>query len=267
MKTLLIPTDFSKNADHAARYGLSTAQKTNATVILLNSYELPYADTVMTTSLLEVMRKNSNEQLEALKKKYNAEFPDVDIDIMSSMNNSIRAIKTHAERLQVDLVVMGTKGATGLQEVLIGSTTASVLSGNVCPVLAIPQNAEMSSMEHAAFFIDGRIGKNDGRALAFLSSFLTVMGASLNVVHVYDEVEEIIEEPALLNEHLTTPYTFGNVYATEVEEGIAKYIDEHDIHLAVMLKRKYTFIERLFHRSQTASMANHSHIPLLAIQE
>ena len=103
MKTLLIPTDFSKNADHAARYGLSIAQKTNATVILLNSYELPYADTVMTTSLLEVMRKNSNEQLEALKKKYNAEFPDVDIDIMSSMNNSIRAIKTHAERLQVRL--------------------------------------------------------------------------------------------------------------------------------------------------------------------
>ena len=93
------------------------------------------------------------------------------------------------------------------------------------------------------------------------------MGASLNVVHVYDEVEEIIEEPALLKEYLTTPYTFGNVYATEVEEGIAKYIDEHDIHLAVMLKRKYTFIERLFHRSQTASMANHSHIPLLAIQE
>jgi len=267
MKTLLIPTDFSKNADHAAHFGLALAQKTKARVVLLNSYELPYADTVMTTSLLEVMRKNSNEQLEALKKKYNEAYPEIEIDVMSSMNNSIRAIKTHAERLGVDLVVMGTKGATGLQEVLIGSTTASVLSGNVCPVLAIPQDAKLETIEHAAFFIDGRIGKNDGKALDFLSAFLGVIDATLNVVHVYGDVEEIIEEPELLGKHLTRPYTFGNVYAPEVEEGMAKYIDEHDIQLAVMLKRKYTFIERLFHRSQTASMANHSHIPLLAIQE
>lgn len=267
MKTIIFPTDFSKNAENAMNFAIELANRNGAHLILLNSYELPYADTVMTTSLIEVMRKNSEEQLEELKNDIHKRFPDLDITYHSSMNNPIRAIKNHARKYNADLVVMGTKGASGIQEVLIGSTTASVLSGNVCPVLAIPHKAHLKEMNKAVFFVDGRVEKSDKEALKFLSEFIRLVNAKLEIIHVYDKEGGDIEQPAILKENLDIDFMFANIKADDIEEGMSDYMSESNGDLAVMIKRKYTFIERLFHKSQTTSMAYHSRVPMLAIQE
>ena len=69
MNTILFPTDFSTNANNALDFAVNLALKTNSKLVLMNSYELPYSDTVMTTTLIDVMRKNSEEQLEEEKEQ------------------------------------------------------------------------------------------------------------------------------------------------------------------------------------------------------
>ncbi|HVX51620.1 MAG TPA: universal stress protein, partial [Chitinophagaceae bacterium] len=150
MKTILVPTDFSKNAMCALRYAIRLAAVTNADIYVLHCFQ--YSSYKHLVSESETQRKliieqTGKEQLLKLQKHVYKAYKSAGLPVSTAtrlqaefnpfvVEESIRV----AKKIHAGLIVMGTHGATGIQKVLFGSNTANMVAKSPLPVLAIPGN-------------------------------------------------------------------------------------------------------------------------------
>lgn len=267
MKRILFPTDFSEAADVALKFALEIAKVGNLEIVVLNAFDLPYAQNVMSTSLIDIMRKNSEEGIAAVKKQIEAE--GVKASAKSMMGNPIRVVKEISKKDPDCIVVMGTKGASGIEEVLIGSNAASVLQSTDVPVLAIPGNAKFEMIERIVYCTDFRSNKND-RALRRLASLAKMFDAEVLILHVQQEglADLASEQRHKFDHHLSNvKHSFHILRDHNVEEAILKFTEEKNANMLALLTRKYGVIRGLFHSSLTNKVVFHSKTPLLALHE
>ncbi len=264
MKTILVPTDFSANADKAMKFAIDVAKKLNAKIILVNSYDLPYSANVMTSSIMDLLKETSEKGL--IKASNYIETHDVEHSSKSQMGNPIRVIKECAKNYNADLIIMGTKGASGIEEVLLGSNTASVLHTVSCPVLAIPSEAQFIDINKIVYAADFEM-KSDEKALKNLATLAKVFGAEVKIAHVQDDDHKGTPH-AKFDEALgNIPHTFHILPQQEVEKAIDAFADAENADMVAVLTRKHSFFEGLFHKSVTSKIAYHSTIPVLALHE
>src|ERR1051326_2237606 len=133
MKTILVPTDFSKNSLNAIDYAVALAKKENAKIILLNSYyflpsssDIPYP-----ADIIQSLRTDSINKLNFLCEEI-SKRKKIKCKMVSKFDLTVPAIIETATEKKAGLIVMGTKGASGLKEVLMGSNTASVIEKAKC---------------------------------------------------------------------------------------------------------------------------------------
>lgn len=140
MQKILVPCDFSKSAINAFRFALDIAAQSKGVVHLLYVIELPILnDTVLMpvlnfeAELLRELREKADERFKKLMEKYPAEkvkiITRVEFGAVAKMINEYIAEKT------IDLVVMGSQGASGLREIFIGSNAERVVRISAAPVL------------------------------------------------------------------------------------------------------------------------------------
>src|SRR5690606_1992138 len=164
MKNILLPTDFSNNAWNAIDYALKLFKDDECLFYLLHSYSPPLVPpttagvtTAATTEiLLDSARKASEDGLNDVLKKISQTNKNVkhQYKILSEYDFFVGAVKTVVEDYRIDLIVMGTKGSSGLKEVIIGSNTAGVIGNVKSPILAIPENAVYGPIKEIAFATD-----------------------------------------------------------------------------------------------------------------
>jgi nucleotide-binding universal stress UspA family protein len=151
MIKILLPTDFSKASLNAIEYALDFASGSNVTLVFYHSF-IPF------DSVLAGAREKNREEtikveqelknrIEKLKVKMNENFPDVAIETCIDKGAESREIISYSEKNKIDLIVMGTKGASGLKEVLIGSVTSAIIDKSECPVLAVPSDYKFKSIQ------------------------------------------------------------------------------------------------------------------------
>lgn len=263
---ILLPTDFSENADVACDIAFRIAQDTQGKVSVLNAYDMPYSDRSMSTSLLEVMKENAEKNMAAfekkLKEKYAAPFTT-----QVRLGNPIRLIHEMADQSSIDMVVMGTKGASGLEEVLIGSNAASVIQNVNKPVLIIPAKADLKKVDKIIFASD-LDPKVKELPLNRLRSFAQLNNAKVDIVHVQGEkgipngardfftkaLDGVIEE-------------FTILHGEDVEALITKEAEKEGADMIAAISKRYGFFEGLFHRRMTNRLAFHTRLPLLVLHE
>jgi nucleotide-binding universal stress UspA family protein len=171
------------------------------------------------------------------------------------------------------MIVMGTKGASGLQEVLLGSNTAAVMERATCPVLAVPENSRFTPIKKIAFATDFR--ENDIEAINYLTSIAMLFGAGLVIVHVADPVVPQNYEAALLKvfqEEIKTRSRFKDI-SFEIIKGsntvkvLNEFIKVNGIDMIAVSTRKKNFFTRFFDKSFTKQLAYHSVIPVMAFHQ
>ncbi len=262
---VLFPTDFSENADLACNYAFDLAKRSQGKVTVLNAYDLPYSDRSLTTSLLEVMKENAEKNMRAYEEKLKA-F-GVPYETQVSLGNPIRLIKELAAKHSIDIVVMGTKGASGLEEVLIGSNAASVIQNTTKPVLVIPPGTNIKSFNHMIFASDFDLEKQES-ALVQLKDFADIYGTKIDVVHVQkdsgspagsrDKVKSILGD---------AQKEFTILKSDNVEKAITAEAEKENAEIVSVVSKNYGFFEGLFHRSLSSKLAYHTHLPLLVLHE
>jgi nucleotide-binding universal stress UspA family protein len=136
IETILHPTDFSKNSEHAFQLACSLARDHGARLILLHVQEtlIPVATEAGPAPLdLAEERKVLQERLNALRPE------DARIDVKHCLvaGGSAEEIISLAQDEGCDLIVMGTHGRTGLCRLLMGSVAEEVLRKAPCPVLTV----------------------------------------------------------------------------------------------------------------------------------
>ncbi|MDP3467311.1 MAG: universal stress protein [Daejeonella sp.] len=279
MIKLLIPTDFSDNALKAVEYVMEIAKISETTIYLLNviepipnSIRQPYAG-------LEKLEKeivnNRLSELNALQKSIVQQYPDIKIESEVVRGTIITSVLDFAESKQVDLIVMGTKGATGLQEIFMGSVSAGTIGQSKIPVLTIPHDY-IFEVPDGILFATNRFEENT-ELLNKIVEIANLFSASIHVVVFVDtdtaEAADYIQNTRQLTNYLVFLKTAfpGITFKAELLEGsvfeeiIENYNTKNEVDIIAMITYPKSFWERLVKKSMTKKMAFHSKIPVLAI--
>lgn len=276
MKRILLPTDFSDNAFNAIRYAMHFFKNDNVTFYLLNtftpvSYHAGYLiENPTLYGMEDVAMVNSKRDIERTEEKIKAEFnnPKHEFVRISAFNTLIGEIKDAIEKYNIDLIVMGTKGATGAKEVFIGTHTMYAIKKVKCPVLAIPSGFEFEEPKDILFPTDYKLSKTN-TYLPLIKEICDVHVCRLNILNAYYGVpldNEQKEVKTFLDE-----YFKGNAHIFHIEEGVdvieavEDFQKKHKVNLLVMIHNKHSFFENLLFTPVINQIAYHTNIPFLVI--
>ncbi|HEX5169371.1 MAG TPA: universal stress protein [Cyclobacteriaceae bacterium] len=144
MKKILVPCDFSKPAINAFRFALDIAAKSNGSVHLLNVVELPVLhDTVLMPvlsfeeQLLNELREKGENEFSKIITKYAVEGVKVTSEVAFGITT--KSILDHISENDIDIIVMGSHGASGFRELIIGSNAEKIVRSATVPVLVIKE--------------------------------------------------------------------------------------------------------------------------------
>ncbi len=133
---ILFPTDFSHDAEHAFQYALTFARKFGAELHLLHViYFPPQTPEYDIGQVIDGLIKNAETSLNKLVESVPEPHPIFRLDVQVGVEHV--EITKFAEREKIDLIVMGTRGRTGLSHVFLGSVAERVVRHAPCPVLTV----------------------------------------------------------------------------------------------------------------------------------
>jgi len=268
MKKIIFPTDFSKASESARKVAIDFSLKNGAELYIINIYQMPYVRSgSFSSSLLDVIKKDSHNKMEALATFLKEGYPDLNLTNKCILGDPVQTICDLSEGMGADLIVMGTHGASGIEEIFLGSNTQAVIKNANVPVLAIPTGVTFKEKTNLAFASDLNFDKST-KAVSTIKGLTKQFNAQLNIVHFAD----MLEDSELSEEKVKA--TFGDIeykyleqLAANLERGIADYIKYEEVHLFMMIHRKHNFWERLFTSSNSEKRAMHTKVPLLVLKE
>ena len=157
MKRILVPTDFSKHAEYALKVAAQIAKKNNGEIFLLHMLELPTSgnDALSSSHDMPELIFFKNAAVQKLDDMMNAPYLDgINVSKIIQFEMAFDGIIKNGEAHNVDLIVMGSHGANGFQEMFIGSNTEKVVRNSNVPVLVIKHEDESFSADHFVFASD-----------------------------------------------------------------------------------------------------------------
>jgi nucleotide-binding universal stress UspA family protein len=279
MKNILIPTDFSENSWNAIKYGMELFKKTKCIfhIIHINpvtSYSGGEAAMYVSPEMLEeTFLKESNLKLQQLLEDieqlpfntkhtfYTASFYGFFTD------HIIHEVKEKT----IDLIIMGTKGASGLKAVSIGSNTGNVITKVKCALLAIPENAVYQRPKEIGFPTDFKINYNlkvleQIKDLALLhNSFIRFLYVALNDENL--DQQQSLNKKVLENYFEAIEYNFHKISGEKLETAIRCFSESRELDMLVMVTKNLNFIERFFIRPTVEKISYQTTIPLFVIHE
>ena len=280
MKNILLPTDFSANAWNATRYAIELYRKKPCTFYLLNTYTPAIvhsrfmATSVQGGMLEDNVRTRSEKGLLEVVEEIKAEchYPDHRYETVSSFSLLTEEIKDLAETADIDLIVTGTKGASGFDEVFLGSNTVRIIKAvRKCPVLVIPENYEYMKPKKIAFATDFRRNFSLD-ILKSLTSLASNLNAEIHVVHInesekLDKVQETNRD--LLSDFLNpiTHEFHWMPYFTGKSDVLQYFLKEFNMDMLALIHYKHGFLEELIREPVVKRVAFHAQLPLFVMPE
>ncbi|NNE32442.1 MAG: universal stress protein [Winogradskyella sp.] len=277
MKQILLPTDFSENAFNAISFAIKLFKNEACTFHMLNAYtpviynveyvlgypaQFGLGDAVRATA-----QKNLNNVLNKIEKKFEIN-PKHKFETYARFNTVVSGINEFIATHDIDLIVMGTKGATGAKEVLFGSNTVHVIKAIKCPVLAVPSDF-LFETPHEILFPTDLEATCKHRELKILKTILELNHGRLNTMHVSSghDLSELQESNKAKLETMFKDYAFlfHNVSNMELVEAINYFQIKHKINLLIMINNKHSFFHNLFFKNTINQMGFHLNVPFLVI--
>lgn len=277
MKTILFPTDFSNCATNAIPHAVGLCKVWNAKLLLYHSLLMPpyrmMPDGAEHAS--ENFIREAHNRINNIKSELLSQYPRLVIDTELEVGVAVENIITQALKHSVDMIVMGTKGASGLQELLTGTHAAAILEKAQCPVYIIPQSSKHKSIKKIAYATN--FGDSDFVAISILIELAEAYDAEIHVVHVSEYMQsntyredfdshfrnELKKHDGLAQYKIFTHHLIGGNTDYELEQFIA----EHEMQLLSMSTRKRGVLSKLFGSSLSKKMAYHTHVPLLVFHQ
>lgn len=278
MKNILLPTDFSENSWNAIKYAIQLYKNETCTFHLFNAYTpiIYHVEYVLVNpaqfGLGDAVRDASLVSLDKLVQRIDKKFgdnPKHKFETIARFDALISGVKELIQERDIDLIVMGTQGATGAKEVLFGSNTVQVFKNVKCPILAIPSNFEYESPLEILFPTDLEVDYKMTQ-INLLKQIAESHHSRVNVMHVstgYD-LTDLQQKNKLELESMfkSAAYLFHDVEVMDIDEAINIFQNKAKINLLVMINNKHSFFENLFFKSTISQIGFHLSVPFLIIQ-
>lgn len=273
---ILIPTDFSDNAWRATEYALNLYADNECTFYFLNSMSLTHSDSrsYITTKYLETLKETSESGLNAWKNKATELNNNLKhkFEVISTSEEITLAIKRAVEINNINLVVTGTKGATGVNKYFLGSNTVKIIQNlKSAPMLAVPNAYEFKAPKHIAFPTDFNRAYQSKEIQALLN-FADLQQAHIYVFHInlQSELSERQEsnmrtlQMLLVNHQHTFHYVEKS--ATKADE-IKEFVKDFNIDVLAMVNYKHSLAERIIKEPVIKKIGFQPTVPFLVIPE
>jgi nucleotide-binding universal stress UspA family protein len=284
MKKLLIATDFSANAKHAAEYGYFLAKQLKAGVFLCNAFivpaETPMAglvvwpqderDTLLKDSIVELQRLKAH-----LEQTDHTETFRPPVDYLNEAGMVKQFINEASAKQKVDLVIAATHQQDGLSSLLLGNHTRELIDNCNKPLLIIPNTAQLKPVEKIAFAVDLEKPENDLQQIYQLIEFARLLDAEVLLTHIYTDdnhsqtFERYMEHFLIeIANKANYPKIYYRTLKNDHTEAGLNWLCEHgQIDILAMVHRKHGFFDNLLHGSHTQKMAKKINIPLMVLNE
>jgi len=277
MKKILYNTDFSDYSINAFVYALHLADQFDAEIITLHTYTRPIIGSMYLPNTyqniyahLETdefdMFKDTSKLLHIIAEKH--QLNHIKNTFIMLEGKPIDGMLKTIKKENIDIVVMGTKGASGLKEVFMGSVTSHLMEKAPCPVLAIPEESDYGNgLKNILFTSDFFPEEISSLKYALdLSDNLNAHFECINTAIDYSDYKEklINDWKEKLQFTKYKDVNFSIIDANSLEQ-ISDYIDQHQINLLITTVYNNSFIEALFHYSLAKRLAHHCTVPILTI--
>ncbi|MFN0215163.1 MAG: universal stress protein [Saprospiraceae bacterium] len=273
MKTILVPTDFSKCANNAMMYALEIAERTGQSITVLyvvypnegvdnNMYDAFFIDDYV------------QERLDGMKswvKKFtrSPHLRDIKIQLECRIGFPVSTITQTATELGASLIVMGTTGASGLRGVLLGSIAGGVISASKTPVFVVPPKAVFRNKARFAFATDFKLPVSKA-SMQVMREMLNLQHTGLNIVHVLSnegKKPDQKQEQALSERLGVIPHDFHYLHDKNVVRAIHNFLESTDCNGLVAVAHEHSLLHKLFAKSVSRSLAHQTRVPILVLHD
>jgi len=278
MINVLVPTDFSENSWNAIKYGVQFFQKELVTFYLLHVsfFDSPDSskDAVANGIVLDVYNGTEvGDQLQQIIDRIEALFFRTNHKFYAVHEQSlfIDGIKHTVDKKKIDFILMGTKGASGLKEVAIGSRTGEVITRVKCPTLVIPEHAVYTKPKRIVFPTDfNSYYKN--KVLLTLAEIMSINDAWIHILHVTKKNHKLsplqVETKEFLDDFLIDkPHQFHFQNSDDLQNALSTFIQDEQIDMIAMVAKNINFFQRLLFKPSVATISYHTRIPFLVLHE
>jgi len=280
MKSILLPTDFSENSWNAIQYAQNFFEKSNCHFYLLNVTklnELTSVDTSYITTpeaIEEVQTKLAKKQLRQLLKRISQELShnkNHRFYTLTDYDFFIESIRNHVQEKKIDMIVMGTKGASGLKKIIIGSNTGDVITQVPCTTLVVPENAKFNNITEIAFPTDLSISYHI-QTLQPITEALEEFHSFLRILHISKKEEDLNigqqKYKELLEDYfINNDYSFHFLTNDNIEDALQCFVQSRDIAMIVMVAKNLNYFQRILFSPTVKEISYHTKIPFLVLHE
>lgn len=279
MRRILVPTDFSEQAQYAFEVAVSIARKTGAAIKLLHVVDAPRSTSFSATG--DVIYNDNMEQLYMMRllettksdmRRLIGKVEHSGVEVVQEVDVASIAgkIKRTIEADNVDLVVMGSKGSSGLDEFLIGSNTEKVVRIANCPVLTIKNRQQDFNPTEIVLASDFR--REISKAMDAFKYIQQLFNARLHLVYIntpgaFESSSNLRSKLAHAAEKYGLHNFTINVYNDVLEEdGILHFAEDINADMIMMATHGRTGLAHLLSGSIAEDLVNHTSRPVLTFQ-
>ncbi|PKA83238.1 nucleotide-binding universal stress UspA family protein [Ulvibacter sp. MAR_2010_11] len=272
MKRILVPTDFSPQAENALKVAAQMAVQHDSEIYLLHSLEMPLHLTTSGGSgslpeslyFIKLAEKNFGElfklpYLKGIKIREAIGHAEIYEDIGEAV-----------EKNKIDLIIMGSHGASGFKEMFIGSNTEKVVRTSKIPVLVIKNKHPNFKIDDFVFATD--FSEECRNSFQEAQKFAEAVGARLHMLYINTpsdfrtsaESKEMMSKfvKGAINENLTL-----NVYNdTSVEKGVLSFAKDISAQLIGMSTHGRKGLSHFFNGSISEDLVNHANMPVITFK-
>lgn len=275
MKRILVPVDFSKEAENAAKIASDIARKTNSEIFLVHMLELPVStidpaemSTISSEPQIIYFMKLAHEKFE--KFKLLPFLKGLRVIETIQFQHAFSGIINESEKNNIDLIVMGSQGASGLQEMFIGSNTEKVVRRSKVPVLVIKQDIDHFQVKDIVFASDfNKESKTTfHRVIEFADLFeATIHLLYINTIHNFNTSRNIENKIKRFMKDFDFDNYTTNIYNDiSIEKGILSFGREIDADLIALNTHGRSGLSQLFNGSIGQELANHALRPVITFK-
>ena len=276
MKTILLPTDFSANSVKAMNYALDLFKDVVCKFYILNvqkassfisdDFRTMSPSTTIYQTLIQTSKESIKEMIKTFEKRG---VKGHSFEAMVDYDNFIDAINQACETKGVDLIVMGTHGATGAERILFGSNTVRVMQRCNRPVLAVPRNCEFTGIHKIAFTSNYQTLYHKEELMPLIQ-MAELFNAKIDILHMVEE-DYLSREQENNKAFLDACFRFVNhefidLLETDLYKTVHDYMVENNVNMLAMMSRRHSFLERLFTQHNVETFGFKLDFPMLVME-
>ena len=273
MKRILVPIDFSEYAENALKAAAFFAKKNNSEIFLLHLLELPgQMNDAMTTgsSIPEVMLfiNKANDLLQKITEQPYLE--GIKISTSVQFEKAFSGIMSFSKINKIDLIIMGSHGTSGIEELLIGSNAEKVVRLSEIPVLILKKDINEARFDNFVFASDfsEEVKKPFQKMIEFAQIFTAKI--SLVMIATPNSFKNTIDSEKKMKQFVKNfdiqNYSLHIFNDTNIENGIINFSKKINADLIGLCTHGRTGLAHFFNGSIGEDLVNHATKPVITFK-